>query len=164
MTMLHTYLQKLLKMMFQKLKYLFLKTWLLTKVFKRRWNITNSKLQTTPGFEGIKQLERLKTWSPALTMICGMLKENPSQCDDFKSNESTGSTTVNTMLNYWQVNFWHLIYWTALHFRILCYWQNTLRGLATMIQLRELITCILQFTYIFPRETVLAIIRCNGRW
>ena len=29
MTMLHTYLQKLLKMMFQKLKYLFLKTWLL---------------------------------------------------------------------------------------------------------------------------------------
>ena len=69
---------KALKMMFQKLKSLFLKTWLLTKVFKRRWNITNSKLQTTPGFEGIKQLERLKTWSPALTMICGMLKENPS--------------------------------------------------------------------------------------
>ena len=106
---------KALKMMFQKLKSLFLKTWLLTKVFKRRWNITNSKLQTTPGFEGIKQLERLKTWSPALTMICGMLKENPSQCHDFKSNKSTGSTTVNTMLNYWQVNFWHLIYWTALH-------------------------------------------------
>ena len=30
-----------------------------------------------------------------------------------------------------------------------------------MIQLRELITCILQFTYIFPRETVPAIIRCD---
>ena len=28
------------------------------------------------------------------------VKENPSQCHNFKSNESTGSTTFNTMLNY----------------------------------------------------------------
>ena len=63
MTSLHKYLQKLLKMMFQKLKYLFLKTWLLIyfgahKSFPKTMNKTNSKLQTTPGFEVIKQLEK----------------------------------------------------------------------------------------------------------
>ena len=50
-------------MMFQKLKYLFLKTWLLIyfgadKSFPKTMNKTNSKLQTTPGFEVIKQLEK----------------------------------------------------------------------------------------------------------
>ena len=151
--------------MFQKLKSLFLKTWLLTKVFKRRWNITNSKLQTTPGFEGIKQLERLKTWSPALTMICGMLKENPSQCDDFKSNESTGSTTVNTMLNYWQVNFWHLIYWTALHLLpyIVLLAKHLTRSCGNGSTSGAYNIHFTVYLY-FPRETVLAIIRCNGRW
>ena len=83
-------------------------------------------------------------------------KENPSQCYDFKSNERKGSTTVNTMLNYWQVYFWHLIYWTALH--LLSYivlLANTLRGLTTMFELRELITGILQFTIFFPLEQCL---------
>ena len=121
------------------------------KSFEKTMNYNELKVINNARLWSYETIKKIKDCVARIDNDLLNKKENPSQCHDFKSNERKGSTTVNTMLNYWQVYFWHLIYWTALH--LLSYivlLANTLRGLTTMFELRELITGILQVAIVFP--------------